>query len=106
MVAPNIVQDDRTTHVQGFSTLQSEKQGKEDIIDTVFDDNTRNKRDKLSMLYAKVAKRQDMNLQDYCRHVCTLNKDQCHIVMYNRACCNSYINALRHGKSKKDTEFF
>ena len=25
MVAPNIVQDDRTTHVQGFSKLQSEQ---------------------------------------------------------------------------------
>ena len=50
MVAPNIVQDDRTTHVQGFSTLQSEQQEKEDTIDTVCDDNTRNKRDKLLML--------------------------------------------------------
>ena len=30
MVAQNIVQDDRTTHVQGFSTLQNEKQEKED----------------------------------------------------------------------------
>ena len=81
MVAPNIVQDDTTTHVQGFSTLQNEQQEKEDTIDTVCDDNTRNKRDKLSMLYAKAAKRQDMNFQDYCRHVHTLNKDQHHIVM-------------------------
>ena len=36
MVAPNIVQDDRTTHVQGFSTLQSEQQEKEDTIDSVW----------------------------------------------------------------------
>ena len=49
--------------------MQSEQQEKEDTIDTVCDDNTRNKREKLSMLYAKAAKRQDMNLQDYCRHV-------------------------------------
>ena len=28
MVAPNIVQDDRTTHVQGYSTLQNEQQAK------------------------------------------------------------------------------
>ena len=83
MVAPNIVQDDRTTHVQGFSTLQNEQE-KEDTIDTVCDDNTRNKRDKLLMLCAKAAKRQDINFQDYCRHVCTLNKDQCHAVLYNR----------------------
>ena len=57
MVAPNIVQDDRTTHVQGFYTLQNEQQEKEDAIDTVYHDNTRNKRDTLLMLYAKVAKR-------------------------------------------------
>ena len=75
MVAPNIVQDDRTTHVQGFSILQNEQKEKEDTIDTVCDDNTRNKRDTLCMLYAKAAKRQDMNFQDCCRHVCTLNKD-------------------------------
>ena len=101
MVAPNIVQDDRTTHVQGFSTLQTEQQEKEDTIDTVHDDNTRNKRDKLSMLYAKAAK-----MQDYCRHVCTLNRDQCHIVMYNRAWCKSYINALRHGKKQEGYRIF
>ena len=106
MVVPNIVQDDRTTHVQGFSTLQNEQQGKEDTIDTMCDDNTRNKRDKLSMFYAKAAKRQDMNFQDYCRHVCTLNKDQCHIVMYNRAWHKSNINALRHGKKQEGYRIF
>ena len=106
MVAPNIVQDDRTTHVQVFSTLQNEQQEKEDTINTVCDDNTRNQRDKLSMLYAKAAKRQDMTLQDYCRHGCTWNKDQCHIVMYNRAWCKSYINALRHGKKQEEYRIF
>ena len=35
MVAPNIAQDDRTTHVQGFYTLQNQEQGKEDTTDTV-----------------------------------------------------------------------
>ena len=49
MVAPNIAEDDRTTHVQGFSTLQNEQQEK-DTIDTVCHDNTRNKRDTLCML--------------------------------------------------------
>ena len=86
MVAPNIGQDDTITHLQGFSTLQHEEIEQEDTIDTVCDDNTRNKRDKLSMLYAKAAKTQDMNFQEYCKYVCTLNKEQCHIVMYNRAC--------------------
>ena len=89
IVAPNIVQDDRTTHVQGFYTLQDEKQEKEDTIDTLCHDNTTNKRDTLCRLYAKAGKRQDMNFQDYCRHVCTLNKDQCCVVMYNRAWCKS-----------------
>ena len=28
MVAPNIGQDDRTTHLQGFSTLQNEQKKK------------------------------------------------------------------------------
>ena len=92
--------------MQGFYTLQNEQQEKEYTIDTVCDDNTRNKRDTLCILYAKAAKRQDMNFQDYCRHVCTLNKDQYHIVMYNRAWCKSYINALRHGKKLEGYRIF
>ena len=63
-------------------------------------------RDTLCMLYAKAAKRQDMNFQDYCRHVHTLNKDQHHIVMYNRAWCKSYINALRHGEKQEGYRIF
>ena len=106
MFAPNTAQDDRTTHVQGFYTLQNEKQAKEDMIDTLCHDITMHKRDTLSVLYAKAAKRQDMNFQDYCRHVCTLNKDQCHIVMYNRAWCKSYINAVRHGKKQEGYRIF
>ena len=84
-VAPNIAQDDRTTNVQGFYAFQNEQQEKEDTIDTVSHDNTKNTRDTLCMLYAKAVKRQDMNFQDYCPHVCNLNTDQCHIVMCNRA---------------------
>ena len=82
MPALNIAQDDKTTHVQGFYTLQNDQQDKEDTIDAVSHDNTR---DTVCMLYAKAAKRQDMNFQDYCRHVHTLKTDQHHIVMYNRA---------------------
>ena len=43
MVTPNMGQDDTITHLQGFSTLQNEEKEKEDTIDTVCDDNTRNK---------------------------------------------------------------
>ena len=106
MVAPNIVQDDRTTNVEGFYALQNEKQEKEDTIDAVSHGNTRHTRDKLCMLYAKAAKRQDMNFQDYCRHVCNLNTDQHNIVMYNRAWCKSYINVVRHGENKKGYRIF
>ena len=105
MVAPNIMQDDRTTHEQGFSTLHNEQQ-EEDTIDTVCHDNTRTKRDTLCMLYVKAAKRQDMNFRDYCRHVHTLNKDQCHIVAYNRARCKSYINVQRHGEKQEGYRIF
>ena len=86
--------------------MQNEEQEKEDTIDTVCHNNTRNKKDTLCMLYAKAAKRQDMNFQDYCRHVCTLNKDKCHIVTYNRAWHKSYINAVRHGEKQEGYRFF
>ena len=106
IVAPNIAEDDRTTHLQGFSTLQNEQKEKEDTIDTVCHGNTRNKGDTLCMLYAKAAKRQEMNFQDYCRHVHNLNKDHCHIVMYNRAWCKRFINALRHGEKQEGYRIF
>ena len=106
MVAPNISQDDRTTHMQGFCTLQNEQQEKEDTIDAVNHDNTRNTTDTLCMLYSKAVKRQDMNFQDYCRHVCTMNTDQCHIVMYNRAWCKSYINEVGHGEKQEEYRIF
>ena len=106
MVAPNIAQDDRTTNVQGFYTLQNQGPGKEDTIDTVSHDNTRNTTDTLCTLYAKAAKRQDMNFHDYCTHICNLNTDQCHIAMYNRAWCKSYINAVRHGENQKGYKIF
>ena len=71
MVAPNIALDDRTTNVKGFYTLQNEEQEKEDTIDAMSHDNTRNARDTLCMLYTKATKRQDMNFHDCCRHVPT-----------------------------------
>ena len=58
------------------------------------------------MLYAKAPKMQDMTFQDYCRCVWTLNKDQCNIVMYNRAWCKSYINAIRHGEKQEGSRIF
>ena len=60
----------------------------------------------LCMLYANAAKRQDMNFHDYCTHIHNLNTEQCHIVMYNRAWCKRYINAVRHGDKKKGYRIF
>ena len=34
MTAPNIAQDDRTTNVQGFYTLQNQEKGKEGTTDS------------------------------------------------------------------------
>ena len=106
MVAPNIGEDGTVTHLQGFSTLQNKQKQREDTIDTVCDDNTRNKRNTLSMLYAKAAKKQDMNFQEYCKYVSTLNKEQCHIVMYNRAWCKSYINVQKTWRKARRIQNF
>ena len=106
MVVPYITQDDRTTNIQGFNALQNEQQEKEDTIDAVNHGNTRDTRHIFCMLQAKAAKRQDMNFQDYCRCVSTLNTDQHHIAMYNRAWCKSYINAVRHGENQKGYRIF
>ena len=86
-VAPNVAQDDRTTNVTGFYTLQNQEEVTEDTTHEVSHDNTRNTRGTLCLLYAKAAKRQDMNFQDYCTNIGNLNTEQHHIVMYNRAWC-------------------
>ena len=106
IVAPNIAQNDTSTNVQCFYTLQNQKQGKEYITNTLTHDNMQNTTNPLCMLYAKAAKRQDMNLHDYCKHIHNLNTKQQHVVMYNRAWCRSYINALRHGKKQTGYRIF
>ena len=105
MVAPNIAHDDRTTNATGFSTIQNQEVT-EDTTHEERHDNTRNTTDTPCMLYAKAAKKQDMNLQDYCTHIQNLNTEQCHIVMYNRAWCKSYISAVRHGENQKGYRIF
>ena len=44
MVAPNIAQDDITTNVTGFYTLQNQEEVTEDTTHEVSHDNTRNTR--------------------------------------------------------------
>ena len=83
LVAQNIAHDDSTTNATGFSTIQNQDIT-EDTTHEQRHDNTRNTTDTLCMLYAKAAKKQNMNLHDYCTHIQNLNTE-CHIVMYNRA---------------------
>ena len=65
VVAPNIAHDDSTTNAAGFSTIQNQDIT-EDITHEESHDNNRNTADTLCMLYAKAAKKQDMNFHDYC----------------------------------------
>ena len=106
MVAPNIAQYDTTTNIQGLYTLQNHEQGKEDITDTLIYDNMQNTTDTLCMLYAEAAKRQDMNLHDYCTHICNLNTKQQHIVMYNKAWCKSYHKCTKTWKKQTGYRIF
>ena len=64
MVAPNIAHDDRTKNATGFHTIQNQEVT-EDTTHEESNDNTRNTTDTLCMLYAKAAKKQDMNLHTY-----------------------------------------
>ena len=64
IVAPNIAHDDSTTNATGFPTIQNQDIT-EDTTHEESHDNTRNTTDTLCMLYAKAAKKQDMNLHDY-----------------------------------------
>ena len=75
MVAPNIAHDDRTTNATGFHTLQNQEV-REDTTHEERHDNTRNTTDTLCMLYAKAAKKQDMNLHNYFTHIRNLNTEQ------------------------------
>ena len=105
MVAPNIAHDDRTTNATGFSIIQNQEVT-EDTTHEESHDNTRNTTDILCMLYAKEAQKQDMNLHNYCTQIQNLNTEQCHIVMYSRAWCKSYISAVRHGENQKGYRIF
>ena len=68
MVAPNIAHDDITTNATGFSTIQNQDIS-EDTTHEERQDNIKNTTDTLCMLYAKAAKKQDMNSHDYCTHI-------------------------------------
>ena len=106
MVAPNIAQDDSTTSIKVFYTLQNQEQEKQDTTDALSHDNAKNTTDTLCMFYAKAAKRQDMNFQNYCRHVHNLNTHQCQIVMYNRAWCKELHKCSKTWRKAKRIQNF
>ena len=47
-----------------------------------------------------------MSFKEYCANMRLLNEEQQHIVMYNRAWCRSYIQALRKGTNVKPYRIF
>ena len=55
---------------------------------------------------SKSSKEAGYEFHDYCTHICSLETDQCYIVMYNRAWYKSYINAVRHGENQKGYRIF
>ena len=102
-VAPTILEGDKRFKVGTFQTLQEglKETSNENIYGPPDDNRTKSSTNPLSMLYAKAAKRQNMSFHEYCSHFRILNKEQKHIVMYSRAWCKSYINALKHGSNKE-----
>ena len=60
--------------------------------------------DQLAQLYGKAARQQDTSLHEYCTYMGNLNKEQHHIVMFNRAWCKSY--ARRNNQTIQGYQIF
>ena len=107
LAAPNIAQDDAVTNQLGFSTVQERTEETPHLQHTSGQDSNKTANvDPLSKLYSKAAKKQNMDFQDYCKQMRTLNAKQQHIVMYNRAWCKSYINAIQNGEKFQGYRIF
>ena len=99
-IVPTIAEEDAMTHTQGFDTIQVTTEEETDA-DTILKRHATNVQldiNPLSKLYAKVAHKHMMTIQDYCSRMQSLNTKQCEIVMYNRAWCKSYIDGMQHGQ--------
>ena len=88
LVAPSIAQDDAITSSKGCSTLQ--QHSCEPGTHGITTGDSSGTKDLLSKLYEKAAKRQFIHFQDYCKKVSSLNDEQQHMVMFNRAWCKIY----------------
>ena len=64
------------------------------------------KGDPLTKLYTQVARRSGMTNAEYHTHMRSLNNEQCHIVMYNRAWCERAITLLRYGSRVNGYKIF
>ena len=106
LAAPSIAQDDDTTRSHGYNTIQ--KLTEEQIHDTdiALEANTEHHHDQLAQLYGKASRQQDISLHEYCTYIRNLNTEQCHIVMFNRAWCKSYVNARRKNETIKGYRVF
>ena len=98
IVAPNIAQDDAITKAQGYNTVQENTEELYSVPKTADIEDTPVTKNSLSQIYSKAAKRQGMDFQEYCKYIRCLNREQRHIVTYNRAWCKKYIDATRHNR--------
>ena len=97
LVALLIAQDDAITSFEVCSTLQQHSY--EHSTHGITTDDSSGTKDILSKLYEKAAKKQFMHFQDYCKKVQSLNDEQRHMVMFNRAWCKKYVHSLRCGST-------
>ena len=91
-----IAEDNAKTLQQGYTTLQKLTQEQIDDTDIALDPTRSNPihSDSLGKLYAKAVTQNEMTFIDYCKNIRSLNEQQYHIVMFNRAWCKRYINAI------------
>ena len=84
------------TLAQGYTMVQKFTQEEFDDTDIQWDQTKSHHihSDSLGKLYMKAVTQNEITFSDYCKHT-SLN-EQHHIVMFNRAWCKSYINAIRN----------
>ena len=96
LTSPSIAQDDANTSNEGYGTIQKLTEEQVNDTDKALDANNHDKQHhQLAQLYEKAARHHDMTFHEYCLQIRCLNTEQCHIVMFNRAWCKSYIHAMK-----------
>ena len=106
LAAPSIAQDDDTTRSCGYETIQKLTEEQLHDTDIALEATREHCHDQLAQLYGKAAWQQDISLHEYCTYMRNLNREQCHIIMFNRAWCKSYVNARRKNETIKGYQIF